>query len=578
MWIYYIKSIDKGNYNEVLYYEKFNLDTIETPVKVEELDRLLKLSKYDQEKSNYLVQGFKHGFDIGYRGEENVQLTSPNLKFVVGNNIELWNKVMAEVKAKRYTGPFSSIPFKNYIQSPIGLVPKDNGKKTRLIFHLSFPKDGTTSLNYNTPKELTSVKYDDLDFALKLVVAEGIIDVYLGKSDMSHAFRNLPIFKKFWKYLVMKAQSPLDGKIYYFIDKCLPFGAAISCAIFQAFSDAISHLVEFYSGKPNTNYLDDFLFVAWLLENCSYQLRVFLDICQEINFPVALEKTVWPTKQIEFLGMLINTQRGIICIPNNKLEKARFAVKKMLSKKRTTLREVQQLTGLLNFLGKAIIPGRAFMRRLYAVGSHLSKPHLHLPIKEETRLDLKVWEEMLNYPDIYYRKIFEFDNSYLFSPLDFYTDALSTIGCGGYYKTHWFYHEWSEETLKLNPSINYLELYALTAAILLWGEEQEIKNRRVIVFCDNQSVIYMVNNNTSSCRNCMVLIRILVLFMIRNNIKIKVKYVKSAENCFADMLSRSQIVKFSRLAKKLNRTFDKYPTELPNVLVPIQKLWLPENK
>ena len=42
----------------------------------------------------------------------------------------LWNKVMKEVEAKRFAGPFEKIPFDNFIQSPIGLVPKDGGKST----------------------------------------------------------------------------------------------------------------------------------------------------------------------------------------------------------------------------------------------------------------------------------------------------------------------------------------------------------------------------------------------------------------------------------------------------------------
>ena len=37
---------------------------------------------------------------------------------------------MKEVKEGRYAGPFKDNPYKYYIQSPIGLVPKDNGKNT----------------------------------------------------------------------------------------------------------------------------------------------------------------------------------------------------------------------------------------------------------------------------------------------------------------------------------------------------------------------------------------------------------------------------------------------------------------
>ena len=55
------------------------------------------------------------------------------------------------------------------------------------------------------------------------------------KSDMSMAFRNIPLDKKSWNWLVLKAEHPRTGAMCYFVDKCLPFGASISCAIFQAF-------------------------------------------------------------------------------------------------------------------------------------------------------------------------------------------------------------------------------------------------------------------------------------------------------------------------------------------------------
>ena len=61
---------------------------------------------------------------------------------------------------------------------------------------------------------------------------EEFLVIFIGKSDMRSAFRNLGMKKSQFSLLVMKAKSPLDGKIYFFIDKCLPFGASISCAHF----------------------------------------------------------------------------------------------------------------------------------------------------------------------------------------------------------------------------------------------------------------------------------------------------------------------------------------------------------
>ena len=75
---------------------------------------------------------------------------------------------MKEVKLKRVAGPYSKIPFENFVQSPIGLVPKAGGK-THLIFHLSFNfgnMEHEKSVNYHMPQELCSVWYSDVDHAV----------------------------------------------------------------------------------------------------------------------------------------------------------------------------------------------------------------------------------------------------------------------------------------------------------------------------------------------------------------------------------------------------------------------------
>ena len=102
------------------------LSTIVTPVDVERYEQLLKESFYDQTETDFLVDGFRNGFEIGYQGPQNRQSESNNIPFTpgVGDKTVLWKKIMNEVKTGRYAGPFEKIPFKNYIQSPVGLVPK----------------------------------------------------------------------------------------------------------------------------------------------------------------------------------------------------------------------------------------------------------------------------------------------------------------------------------------------------------------------------------------------------------------------------------------------------------------------
>ena len=260
---------------KVTYFENFNIEDVITPVDVKKLDQLLSETNYDVKKKQKLIDGFTYGFELGYTGDRKIRRNAPNLSLRVGNETILWNKVMKEVKAKRYAGPFKKPPFEYYIQFPIGLVPKDGGKDTRLIFHLSYSKTGS-SINSETPRHLTTVKYPDFNRAVRLcsmlqkLSATGVI--FIGKSDMRSAFHNLGMKETEFMLLLMKAKSPIDGKIYFFIDKCLPFGASISCAHFQDFSDAVAHIMWAKTKEDLVNYLDDYLFTAILREWCNGQI------------------------------------------------------------------------------------------------------------------------------------------------------------------------------------------------------------------------------------------------------------------------------------------------------------------
>ena len=89
---------------------------------------------------------------------------------------------------------------------------------------------------------------------MKLCLSAGQGGCFTAKSDMKSVFRNLPIKPQDRKWLVMKATNPKDGIEYYFIDKCLPFGASISCSHFQRVSNAIQHILKFRTKADANNY------------------------------------------------------------------------------------------------------------------------------------------------------------------------------------------------------------------------------------------------------------------------------------------------------------------------------------
>ena len=121
---------------------------------------------------------------------------------------------------------------------------------------------------------------------------------------------------------------------------------------------------------------------------------------------------------------------------------------------------------------------------------------------------------------------------------------------------------------KYEPSIEYLELYAVTVAIMKWLKL--FNNKRICLHCDNQSAVHMINNNSSSCKNCMVLLRLIVLEAMVQNVRITALHVGTKENGKADSLSRLDLARFWRIS---GYTMNRSPSEIPEDIWPISKIW-----
>ena len=454
---------------------------------------------------------------------------------------------MKEVRVGRYAGPYEEIPYEYFIQSPVGLVPKV-GNKTRIIFHLSYEFPGqevNMLLNGCTPKDKCSVKYNDLDSAVKqcLHVSKyvermtGQKQIFLGKTDLSMAFHVLPLKVKCFCWMVLMAEDPLDGKWKYFIDKFLPFGASISCSHYQRLSNALRHILRWRMGQDSiTNYLDDFLFIAFLWNLCNQMIQQFINLCSELHIPIAVEKTQWASSLIVFLGILLDGRNLMLSLPIEKQEKALKLLNKFAERKKATIQQIQVLTGFLNFLTKAIFAGRTFTRRMYVKAGQYQKgnnrklkQHHHVKLDAEFKFDCEIWRVFLTH---YHEKVvcqpmIDLDNDVVTATeLNFFSDASANkiLGFRAVFNNDWLFRQWEPNFIKdMSPSIEYLELFALVVALLTWGDR--IQHTRVIIFCDNSTVVQMVNALTSSCKNCMYLIRLLTLNNLVNDRRVFVRHL-----------------------------------------------------
>ena len=566
------------------FHTNFNLESIFTPVNADALERILKLTKYDEGETQFLVQGFRQGFDFHYHGPTNRCDFSPNLPLTVGTVYDLLNKIDEEVQAQRYAGPFDTMPFPHFMQSPVGLVPKSGGK-LRLIFHLSYTFGGKGSFNEFIPEEMCTVQYNDFDYAiqtcLKWCHKNELCQkqIFLSKADVRSAFRIIPGHPRNWPWTVLKATHPCTKKTYYWVDKNLPFGSSISCNLFQHFSNAIKHIIEAFTGRPMsvTNFLDDFLYVAPARVECNHMVRTFIQFARQIGLTVAEEKTVWATHRLVFLRLLMVGDRFIVAIPDDKRDRALNLAKLLANKKKATIHELQQFTSFLNFLCKAIYPGQAFTRRMYAKIPWVSKnrkklqQHQHVYLDMEFRQDYKVWIEFLELEQesqlSISRPFVDFVISLHATELDLYTDS-SGKGFGGYFGRKWFAGCWGKNFMaKHKPSIQFLELYAISIAIHLWAKD--LSNSRVVLFTDNKTAQDVLNSSSSSCKQCMKLIRSNVMTELKFNVRFFAQYVEGFKNNRADDLSRGKIKRFLKSNPQATTTGETLPGEL----YPVDRVW-----
>ena len=83
----------------------------------------------------------------------------------------------------------------------------------------------------------------------------------------------------------------------------------------------------------------------------------------------------------------------------------------------------------------------------------------------------------------------------------------------------------------------------------------------------------MINFTTTSCQNCMVLVRAIVLKSLMENVRIFAKHIKGTKNVFADNLSRDKVALFKHNCLKAEKQIDDNPNQIPQAIWPIQKIW-----
>ena len=382
-----------------------------TPLKHNQLSKLLR--KYpDSNRVDYVIQGLKHGFSLEYTGQYKFRAPE-NLPMAKLDPQLIRDQLRKEIALGRMLGPFNIPPFPDLMCLPVGLVPKKDSDEMRMIMHLRYPYG--QSINDFIDPEKASTCYQTFDNVVQLVIRQGRF-CWLSKGDIKSAFRVAPICFKDIKCLGIYFEEQ------YFVDLALPFGSAISCAIFEDIATLIHWIFEQRMSICFIHYLDDYLWVHKHFIVCLRAGQAVKQVAQEIGPPLAEDKFFGPVQVLEFLGLTIDSIHMVLAIPSDKATSILQDIQVVIKSKKCLVKQLQALARQLNY---DMFAGM--------------KPHWHVSITVELRKDLQMWSRFIQeYGGWTPILLPEMPVIHLF------TDAATTetLGWGAWWGTAWAWNTW----------------------------------------------------------------------------------------------------------------------------------------
>lgn len=518
----------------------------------------LRHSQFESELANHpnkalvskLLKGIRQGVNIGYRGPRGPTNTR-NLASAHKHPEVIESELLKEVNHGRIKGPFNERPLPALRCSGLGVVPK-KGNKWRMILHLSAPFKH--SINDHISKDDYSLQYTSIDDAIRILSSLGP-NAPMAKVDLKSAFRMIPVRPEDWELLGMY----WNGQFYY--DTCLPFGLRSAPYLFNQYADALAWILQNNHGLHwLIHYLDDYFLAGPPgSSSCADHLQSFLETCDKLGVPIAMDKVEGPTTTLTFLGLELNSRTKQISLPPDKLNDILTELQVWLHRRKATKRQLLSLIGKLAFAAKAIPAGRMFTRRLISLSTRTRRLHHRVRLNSQARADIQWWLTFL--PSWNGTARFLDSHNTEAPDLELFTDASGTHGCGAYYNGEWFHYPWqSHQQLSPTTSIQWQELFAILAAALTWGHHWGQK--RIRFHCDNEAIVLAWQNMSSKHPRLLELFRKLFLHAAQHNFTVTFQHLPGKYNRLADALSRQQFSLFFSLAPQAA----KVPTPTPGVL------------
>lgn len=154
-----------------------------------------------------------------------------------------------------------------------------------------------------------------------------------------------------------------------------------------------SFFSSYIPGLPSVVFLDDSILQGDTDEECSANVSETVTFFQSLGFSIHLEKSVLtPTREIEFLGYVINT----VCLSARKVTTIHEQSLRILTGGKHTIREIPSLLGRYVATAETVpyaqLHNRALERsRNKALKTNKGKFEAKMSLNEEAKADVSWW-------------------------------------------------------------------------------------------------------------------------------------------------------------------------------------------
>ena len=209
----------------------------------------------------------------------------------------------------------------------------------------------------------------------------------MSKLDIKSAFRNVPVHPSDWELLGMKWEG------LYFFNMSSPSVSGGPPSFLMNFLLQLNGSFKLNLNIPTVIYiLDDFFYATSPPRSkCMTALCQILHLFTDLNIPIAPGKTFPACTCLEFMGILLDSNKMEARLPVDKLTCIQEALGQWTIRKSATLQELQSLIGTLRFACKVIAPGHPFLQHIIHLTNGIKFPHWHIRLNFGFRKDISMW-------------------------------------------------------------------------------------------------------------------------------------------------------------------------------------------